>query len=200
MAVTGCLRRLYKKNCELLAMAPIFTLLFFYGCNGGPGAQIQMSSQLPAAKPYYHELETKTRYATVFQQLQRVVAVYAVPFDPGFSQAYTQFVSQYTQPGGATLFTLPNPGKIQILVSVFAPTARDMDLDNGQLWALSASATQGQDPVAAERVVRMKEKKRLCQEFPFVSPWSQEFLITIPMENMAQLHLKSPAVILSLNW
>ena len=119
-------------------------------------------------------LQKWSREAHVVEHFQKQVDINAVLFTDEMRRAYAERFARLRGNADAQLEDIGS-GKLGFVVSVFSPVTDYLELDNRLLWTISARS--GAQNVTTPTVRRLQSKTPFEAFFPFISRWSQDYLV-----------------------
>lgn len=119
-------------------------------------------------------MERWSQGVQVFNQFQNRLELRAVLFTEEMRQAY---LARWFKMRGDTFAKIGMDvgGKLAVFASIFTPEDDFLRLDDSALWTVRM--TYGDQVVAPVMIRRLYDKALYESFFPFITPWSSEYLI-----------------------
>lgn len=143
---------------------------------------------------YMKAFEANTRGSKVYQNFESKFEVNATHLTPAFREAFNQrLAALYARK--IDLFQ-DNAEKTAFFVSVFSPEKGGMDLHDEAIWTIILEV--GSESFSPSLIRTAGQKERWPIFFPFVHPWSKEFLLIfdkkvapdLPLSEKSQIRLR----------
>ncbi len=129
----------------------------------------------PAAddRDFNRELTIATKGADIFQAFETKYFLRVTYLSLDFRKALEKRVETLYLQNQVSFSEAQS--KTGFFVSIFSPEGAKIDLDNNKLWTIIAEGTGFRAPPLSIR--KLKEKDRWQPFFPYITKWSQEYLV-----------------------
>lgn len=174
--------RFWLQNLSGIALSSSF-ILCSPGCHHAETpVEVVLHGDISDDEPYSRALSTATREASVYGDFETKVLIKATFLSPEFRNAFN---IRYEKMMHENQFSLSAADrKAGFFISVFTPDGGGLDLNNRKLWALSLKTLSGQQ-YHPSMVQKLTNKKRWISFFPWLTKWSEEYLVLFDTEHAA---------------